>query len=122
MLPPKSGLKDCPALNQGPASSMPTSRRHGLLCRDIAQPMQRKAPLQPDQQQADLHGEIVIEKRGVDCSQRIPQRDALFGSHLMEGILKLQRLVDIEALRRSDLPFDRRQACSKRIEKTALSF
>ena len=82
-------------------------RRHRTLTRNVAQPFDGKGPLKPQQQQADLHREGLVQEGRVDRPQRILQRQPLLRSHLVEDVLQLQRLLDVETLRGGKLPVDR---------------
>ena len=74
------------------------SRRHRTLAGDVAQPLERKRPLEPQQQQADLHREGLVQERRINRPQRVFQRQPLLARTSMEDVLKLERLLDVEPL------------------------
>src|SRR5258708_4504292 len=76
----------------------------------VVQALQRESAVEAHQEQADLHGEPVVEEAVVDRRQRLAQRQGVKLAHLVERRLELPGLPQIE-LRRRYLPLERRQLC-----------
>src|SRR5258708_29475229 len=81
--------------------------------------LQRESAVEAHQEQADLHGEPVVEEAVVDRRQRLAQRQGVKLAHLVERRLELPGLPQIE-LRRRYLPLERRQLCREGREEVDL--
>jgi hypothetical protein len=71
---------------------------------DIAQPVNRKGLLKSNQEQSDLHCEVLLQEGEIYGLQRILERQTVLASLLVEPVLKFERLLDVKMLRRRHYP------------------
>src|SRR4051794_7210257 len=64
--------------------------------RDAPQAFERKAAIEPHQEQADLDRKRAVEETVEHGGERRAQRDALPDANLMEGLLQCEHLAIVE--------------------------
>ena len=77
--------------------------------RHLLQPLERETPVEAQEEQADLHGERVIEEAVEHRGQGRLELDVVLAADGVERILERDRLPQIEILDRRRVPVDARE-------------